>query len=263
MPSVEIAAVITHGGDGTERALLELRAIAASAGVELLEGDDDQRTPDIAIVLGGDGTMLRALARFLGTGVPVLGVNFGRVGFLTAIQADELGPGLARVFGGDFRTIELATVEVTVGEDRRVAVNDVVVAGGTLGRMIELSYAIGGEELGQQPCDGLICATPTGSTAYNLSNGGPVLVWGIDAMVLTFVAPHATHIRPLVVPRGSDVTITNQTTSFDATVLVDGHPVGSLGVGEAAVVHVGAEHSLLATLPEVTFFRRYGEAFGS
>jgi NAD+ kinase len=263
MPSLEVAAVITHGGDGTEGALLQLRAIAASAGVELLEGEDNERTPDIAIVLGGDGTMLRALARFLGTGVPVLGVNFGRVGFLTAIQADELGPGLARVFAGDFRTIELATVEVTVGEERRVAVNDVVVAGGTLGRMIELSYAIGGEELGQQPCDGLICATPTGSTAYNLSNGGPVLVWGIDAMVLTFVAPHATHIRPLVVPRGSDVTITNETTSFDATVLVDGHPVGSLGVGDAAVVRVGAEHSLLATLPEVTFFRRYGEAFGS
>ena len=72
-----------------------------------------------------------------------------------------------------------------------VAVNDVVIAGDTLGRMIELGYSIGGEELGQQPCDGLICATPTGSTAYNLSNGGPVLVWGLDAMVLTFVAPHA------------------------------------------------------------------------
>jgi NAD+ kinase len=185
------------------------------------------------------------------------------VGFLTAIQADDLESGVTRAFAGDYKTIELSTVEVTVGAERRVAVNDVVVAGGTLGRMIELSYAIGGEELGQQPCDGLICATPTGSTAYNLSNGGPVLVWGIDAMVLTFVAPHATHIRPLVVPRGSDVTIANETTSFDATVLVDGQPIGSLGVGEAAVVRVGGQPSLLATLPEVTFFRRYGATFGS
>jgi NAD+ kinase len=207
--------------------------------------------------------MLRALARFLGSGVPVLGVNYGRVGFLTAIQADELESGVARAFAGDLRTIELSTVDVTVGGQEWTAVNDVVVAGGTLGRMIELSYAIGGEELGQQPCDGLICATPTGSTAYNLSNGGPVLVWGIDAMVLTFVAPHAIHIRPLVVPRGSDVTITNETPSFDATVLVDGHAVGSLDVGEAAVVRVGRRHSLLATLPEVTFFRRYGATFGS
>jgi NAD+ kinase len=263
MPSVEKVAVVTHDGDGTEAALQQLRAIASAAGVELLESEADQAKPDLAIVLGGDGTMLRALARFLGTGVPVLGVNFGRVGFLTAIHADELEAGVRRVFAGDYKTIELSTVDVTVGGERHVAVNDVVVTSGTLGRMIELSYAIGGEDLGQQPCDGLICATPTGSTAYNLSNGGPVLVWGIDAMVLTFVAPHATHIRPLVVPRGSDVTITNQTTSFDATVLVDGQPVGGLGVGDAAVVRVGEQRSLLATLPEVTFFRRYGATFGS
>jgi NAD+ kinase len=263
MPSVEKVAVVTHDGDGTEAALQQLRAIASAAGVELLESEADQAKPDLAIVLGGDGTMLRALARFLGTGVPVLGVNFGRVGFLTAIHADELEAGVRRVFAGDYKTIELSTVDVTVGGERHVAVNDVVVTSGTLGRMIELSYAIGGEDLGQQPCDGLICATPTGSTAYNLSNGGPVLVWGIDAMVLTFVAPHATHIRPLVVPRGSDVTITNQTTSFDATVVVDGQPVGGLGVGDAAVVRVGEQRSLLATLPEVTFFRRYGATFGS
>jgi NAD+ kinase len=263
MPSVKRVAVVTHNGDGTGDALVRLRAVAAASGVELVEHGDDRVAPDLAIVLGGDGTMLRALARFLGSGVPVLGVNYGRVGFLTAIQADELESGVARAFAGDLRTIELSTVDVTVGGKEWTAVNDVVVAGGTLGRMIELSYAIGGEELGQQPCDGLICATPTGSTAYNLSNGGPVLVWGIDAMVLTFVAPHATHIRPLVVPRGSDVTITNETPSFDATVLVDGHAVGSLDVGEAAVVRVGRRHSLLATLPEVTFFRRYGATFGS
>ncbi len=263
MRSVKTAAVVSRGGDGTDDALARLRALAAVRSVELFERDDDERLPDVAIVLGGDGTMLRALARFLGSGVPVLGVNYGRVGFLTAIRADELETGLERVFQGDYKTIELSTVEVIVGDQQRMAVNDVVVAGGMLGRMIELSYAIGGEELGQQPCDGLICATPTGSTAYNLSNGGPVLVWGIDAMVLTFVAPHATHIRPLVVPRGTDVTITNETTSFDATVLVDGQPVGALGVGDSARVRVGEQHSLLATLPEVTFFRRYGATFGS
>jgi NAD+ kinase len=263
MPSVRTAAVVTHAGDDVTAALARLRALAAACKVELLEDEGDERAPDIAIVLGGDGTMLRALARFLDSGVPVLGVNYGRVGFLTAIRAAELESGLARVFAGDYRTIELSTVEVSVGDVQRVAVNDVVVAGDALGRMIELSYAIGGEELGLQPCDGLICATPTGSTAYNLSNGGPVLVWGIDAMVLTFVAPHSLHIRPLVVPRGSDVTITNTTTAFAATVLVDGHPIGRLAAGEQALVRIGGQRSLLATLPEVTFFRRYGATFGS
>ena len=85
------------------------------------------------------------------------------------------------------------------------ALNDAVITSGTIGRIVEVGYAIGGEDLGVQRCDGLIFATPQGSTAYNLSNGGPVLVWGLEAMVLTFVAPHTLHVRPLVVPSGADV----------------------------------------------------------
>jgi NAD+ kinase len=258
MPSVKRAAVVAIERDGADDALARLRAVAERKGVELVNGED----ADIAIVLGGDGTMLRALARFLGKGVPVIGVNYGRVGFLTAISADELESGLERVFDGEYETVELSTLEATVNGTTKVAVNDVVVAGGTLGRMVEIGYSIGGEALGHQPCDGLICATPTGSTAYNLSNGGPVLVWGLDAMVLTFVAPHALAIRPLVVPRGPDVTITNLTPDLNATVLVDGQPVGMLANGEQAVVKVGSQHSLLATLPEVTFFSRYAATFG-
>src|SRR4051794_7365512 len=258
MPRVERASVVTIEREGVEEAVARLRALAERSGVELTDGDD----ADIAIVLGGDGTMLRALGRFRGSGVPAVGVNYGRVGFLTAIPADDLEDGLQRVFAGDYRTIELSTLEVAVNGETRTAVNDVVVAGGTLGRMIEVGYAIGGEDLGSQPCDGLICATPAGSTAYNLSNGGPVLVWGLDAMVLTFVAPHAIHIRPLVVPRGPDVTITNLTDDMEATVLVDGQPVGPLATGEHALVRVGGQASLLATLPEVTFFTRYASTFG-
>jgi NAD+ kinase len=258
MPSVKRAAVVTIERDGVDDALVRLRAVAAGCGVTLVDSDD----ADLAIVLGGDGTMLRALARFLGSGVPVIGVNYGRVGFLTAIEGDELEAGMTRVFAGDYRTVELATLEVTVDGKTSVAINDVVVAGETLGRMIEVGYSIGGEELGSQPCDGLICATPAGSTAYNLSNGGPVLVWGIDAMVLTFVAPHALVIRPLVVPRGPDVTITNLTADLETSVLVDGQKVGTLATGAEAVVRVGRRPSVLATLPEVTFFRRYASTFG-
>ena len=258
MPSVKRAAVATIDRDGADEALARLRVVADQHGVELVDGDD----ADIAIVLGGDGTMLRALARFLGTGIPVIGVNYGRVGFLTAIHADDLEAGIARVFAGDYRCVELSTLEASVNGTTKVAINDVVVAGGTPGRMVEIGYSIGGEDLGHQPCDGLICATPTGSTAYNLSNGGPVLVWGLDALVLTFVAPHALVIRPLVVPRGPVVTIHNLTPDLDATVLVDGQPVGTLASGEEAVVRVGSQNSLLATLPEVTFFSRYAATFG-
>ncbi len=258
MPSVKRATIVTIERDGVGDALARVHGIAERSGVTIVDTDD----ADLAVVLGGDGTMLRALARFLGTGVPVIGVNYGRVGFLTAIAADELDAGLTRAFAGDYRTVELSTLEVTVDGETSVAINDVVVAGETLGRMIEVGYSIGGEDLGSQPCDGLICATPAGSTAYNLSNGGPVLVWGLDAMVLTFVAPHALVIRPLVVPRGPDATITNLSTDLETTVLVDGQQVGTLAAGAEATVRVGSRSSLLATLPEVTFFRRYAATFG-
>src|SRR3954454_23170504 len=257
LPSVESIALVVR--DGAEEAAERVRAIASAAGVAVVDG---AARPDLVLVLGGDGTMLQALAQYLGTGVPVLGVNYGRVGFLTAVAAADLEQGIRRRFAGEIETIPLATVEVQVGETRKVAVNDVVVAGETLGRMVELGYAVDGEELGVQPCDGLICATPTGSTAYNLSNGGPVLVWGLEAMVLTFVAPHALVIRPLVVPRGADVRVRNETDGTETAVLVDGQPIGKLANGEEAVIRVADQHTLLATLPEVTFFHRYAATFG-
>jgi NAD+ kinase len=257
MPSIERIAIVSHGRD-VEEPIARLRAVAESRGVEIVDGDE----VDLAVVIGGDGTMLRALTRFLGTGVPVIGVNYGRVGFLTAIPADQLESGLERVFRGEYNTIELSTLEAEVNGSKYAAVNDVVVAGDTIGRMVDLGYSIGGEDLGRQPCDALICATPTGSTAYNLSNGGPVLVWGLEAIALTFVAPHALVIRPLVVPRGPDVTITNVTSGRETAVLVDGLKVGTLATGEHTLVRIGDRPTVLATLPEVTFFTRYAATFG-
>ena len=252
--------MITHGVPKlVEPALERVRVLAARLGIELVEVGDD---PEIAIVLGGDGTMLRALTRFLGTHVPVLGVNYGRVGFLTAVEPESLERDLERVFGGEYLVVALPTIELTVGGETHCAVNDAVMTSGAIGRIVELGYAIGDEDLGVQRCDGLVCATPQGSTAYNLSNGGPVLVWGLDAMVLTFVAPHTLHVRPLVVPGGADVTITNRSNDVATEVIVDGRAVGRLEPGAAAGVRLGEQRSLLATLPEVTFFSRYAKTFG-
>jgi NAD+ kinase len=257
---IKKATVITHGHPVlVAQALERVRVLAARAGVELVDGDVE---PDIAIVLGGDGTMLRALKRFLGKDVPVLGVNFGRVGFLTAVAPESLERDIERVFSGDYRVVELPTIEVTLAGETHFAINDAVLTSGTIGRIIELGYAIGDEDLGVQRCDGLVCATPQGSTAYNLSNGGPVLVWGLEAMVLTFVAPHTLHVRPLVVPRGSDVTVSNRSIDVTTDVIVDGHAVGTLEPGDKAGVRLGERRSLLATLPEVTFFSRYASTFG-
>jgi NAD+ kinase len=274
--AVRRAALITHGKPETiGPALVRLEEVARRCGVELLipeeeaakhgrrNGRGNVAEADLAVVLGGDGTMLRALNRFLGTSVPVLGVNFGRVGFLASIEPAELETGLARAFAGEYSVVELPTLTAEVGGERRSAVNDVVATSSILGRMVELAWAIGGEDLGLQPCDGIICATPPGSTAYNLSNGGPVLVWGLDAMAITFIAPHSLAARPLVVPRSLDLTARNLTPDVAVTVIVDGHEFAELAPGDQVRVGIGEPRSLLATLPETTFFRRYHDTFAA
>ena len=274
--AVKRAAVITHGKpQAIGSSLARLANVARESGVELhMAADESEKhglepeavepaDVDIAVVLGGDGTMLRALARYLGTSVPVIGVNFGRVGFLASIERNQLESGLARVFAGEYRVEDVPTLDVEVGDERRVAVNDLVIASAVVGRMIQLEWAVGGEGLGRLACDGLVCATPSGSTGYNFSNGGPVLVWGLDAMAITFVAPHSLNARPLVVPRDDELIVWNRTPDVPATALVDGHRVGDLAPGGRAVARLGEQRSLLATLPEVTFFSRYSRTFAS
>ena len=273
---VRSAAVITHGrletiGDGLER----LHAVAAHNDVTLLfpkeerekhglpPADDDVKTADLVIVLGGDGTMLRALDRFMDSGIPVFGVNYGRVGFLTSVSAAELESGVERAFTGDYRLLELPTLEVEADGQRRAAINDIVLISSTHGRVVELNWKVGGEDYGNVACDGMVCSTAIGSTAYNLSNGGPVVVWGIDVISITFVAPHTLAARPLVVPRGQSLVAENVTADIPLSVLVDGYPLAELGFGERAEVTFGERRGLLALLPEVTFVRRFREIFPS
>jgi len=267
-------AVMTHGRpERIGPALERLEALAARLGVDLLlapeeldkhgrsDGGGPLEDADLAVVLGGDGTTLRALNRFLGTNVAVIGVNFGRVGFLSAMGEDELESGLERAFAGDYTVIELATLACEIGSVQRSAVNDVVAHSSTVGRMVEISWAVAGEELGQLACDGVVCCTPAGSTAYNLSAGGPVLVWGLEALAVTFVAPHSLQARPLVVPRGREVTVRNLTPDVPLAVTLDGHIFEELGTGDELRLRLAEPRARLASLPERSFFRRFRDTF--
>jgi NAD+ kinase len=257
---VETAAVVAHGRIDVRVPEQRVRTVAGSAGVRVL---DDPAEADLAVALGGDGTILRSLAKLLGGRTPVIGVNFGRVGFLASIEPDRLEQDLARVFAGEYTVVELPTLEAHLDGRDFVAVNDVVATSATLGRMVELAWAVNGEELGTVPCDGMICSTPSGSTAYNLSNGGPVLSRGLDAMAVTFIAPHSLHARPLVLPSGAELAVRNSTPDVEVAVLVDGHRVADMPPGGELAIELGRERSLLATLPETTFFGRYRETFTS
>lgn len=272
--TVQRAAVMTHGRRETIGPALErLETVARRLGVELVLPSEelakhDRSDPggelesaDLAVVLGGDGTMLRALNRFLDADVPVIGVNFGRVGFLSAIDAAQLEDGLARAFAGDYAVIELSTLLCEIGEERRAAVNDAVAHSSTVGRMVEIAWEVGGEELGTLACDGVVCCTPSGSTAYNLSAGGPVLVWGLEALAVTFVAPHSLNARPLVVPRGQEVVVRNLTPDVGLAVTLDGHVFSELRRDAEMRVRLDERRAKLATLPERTFFRRFRDTF--
>jgi NAD+ kinase len=251
--------VVMHGrpeliGDALER----LKSIAAAGGIEVTN-----ESPDLVVVLGGDGTILRAFQRYLGARVPVYGINFGRVGFLASSRPEDMERDLARVFDGDYLVYELPTVVARTGGQEVTAVNDVVATSAALGRMVELDWFVGDEAMGRVPCDGVICSTPSGSTAYNLSNGGPVLMWEIDAVAVTFVAPHSLHARPVVVPRSRRIEVVNVTPDVSLALLADGHRFAEVAPGGVITVGLGEQRSLLATLPEATFVTRYLQTFAS
>ncbi|HEY0389261.1 MAG TPA: NAD(+)/NADH kinase [Gaiellales bacterium] len=254
------ASVVLHGRpERVAGALTRLRAVAETSGVELVE----EGGVDIAIVLGGDGTTLRALRRYLGTGIPSLGVNFGRVGFLTSVDGAQLENGMARVFAGEYDITDLPTLHGDDGTRTLVAINDIVLTSGILGRMVILEWCVDGASMGEVGCDGAILATPTGSTAYNLSAGGPVVAWGTDAFVLSFASPHSLHARSMVLGRGHQVEVHNRSDDVPLQVIEDGHAMGQVPPGGRISVAMGDECAELARMAGTSFFGRYRETFSA
>ncbi|HVP02604.1 MAG TPA: NAD(+)/NADH kinase [Solirubrobacteraceae bacterium] len=215
----------------------------------------------LAIALGGDGTILRALRRYAGTSVPVFGVNFGEIGFLSTIERDEAHDGFERALTGDFDTLTLPAIAVAHPGGPHLAINDVAITRRPGERVAELAYAIGGEEVGRVRCDGLVVATPAGSTGYNLANGGPVLAWGVEGYVVSFIAPHSLTARALVVAP-EDVLAVHNRSHGAVDVSIDGRPAGGVGPGEAISVGFVREATDLALLPGSSFYRRLREKFG-
>jgi NAD+ kinase len=224
--------------------------------------DDPGDDVFLCIALGGDGTILTALRRYAGTGVPVFGVNYGEVGFLATIDPDGLQDDFDRAFSGEFDTIQLPTVSVGRPQGTWNALNDISVHRKAGLRVADLAYALAGEEIGRVRCDGLVVATPQGSTGYNLANGGPVLAWGVEGYVVSFIAPHSLTARALVVAPTDELTINNASREEPVEVHVDGRPTLELSPGEDIHVAFGLTHGTLAQLPGASFYHRLRERFG-
>lgn len=213
---------------------------------------------DCLLTMGGDGTLLRGARLLDGAATPIMGVNLGRVGFLTTASPQTLDWALDALSRGAFTTEARLTLESVIDEaggTRRVAelvLNDVVVHKGGVARVVRLRVGVDGEEVGQYSADGIVVATPTGSTAYSMSAGGPVVVPGVDAIVVTAICPHTLAVRPLVLPSTSVVTIEpippwtdTVQVSFDGQVGMEIPPGGKLLVRRAAdpvlLVRLGPE----------------------
>jgi NAD+ kinase len=232
----------------------------AADGIEVVDSLPHQT--DLCLVLGGDGSILYALRHFARSGVPIFGVNFGTVGFLAAVERDEAEEGMTRAFAGETETIDLPGLEVEVNGTPHVALNDVSFLRRPHERVAELSYRIAGEEVGHVRCDGLVAATPVGSTGYNLANQGPILAWGVKGYVVSYVAPHSLTARALVVAPGDVLHVGNAGAGEAVDVAIDGAPAGILESGGAVEVGFVDAVGRLAQLPGTSFYQRIREKFG-
>ena len=235
---------------------------AAAEGIEVVASDKPR--PDICLVLGGDGSILHALRRFARTGVPVFGVNFGTVGFLAAVERGRSrGGASAARWPARSRRSSCRGSRSSSTAPAGIGLNDVTLTRRPHDRVAELSYRIAGEEVGHVRCDGLVAATPAGSTGYNLANQGPILAWGVKGYVVSYISPHSLTARALVVAPGDVLHVGNAAGREPVEVAIDGDLARrprrrGRRWRSASSTSVGR----LAQLPGTSFYQRIREKFG-
>jgi NAD+ kinase len=209
---------------------------------------------DLVVVLGGDGTLLSVARNYAG-GPPVLGVNLGRLGFLTEVPREELYPALLEILAGRFEIEPRSLLDVELVRDGEVprryrALNDAVIAKSALSRIIDLRLSVDGRFVSRYRSDGLVVSTPTGSTAYNLSAGGPILHPRLAVAVLTPICPHTLTLRPLVVPDASAIEIALESPTESVFLTIDGQEGVELAGGDRVRATRAAEEVRLLRTPE-------------
>lgn len=277
---IQVGVVGHPGYAGLPQLLQRLRELAGSLNMrlffeqglhDLADGADlmtDPAVADVILTLGGDGTLLRA-ARFLaGHPAPILGVNLGRLGFLTSCGGDEMEPALTRLAKGDYqaemRMALDAAVHDTNGEERArlFALNDIVLHKGGFARMLSVSISADGSPVARFSADGVCVSTPTGSTGYSLSAGGPVVFPTLESIILAPISPHTLTLRPMVLP--ASMTISLQATDSPSELLVtaDGQVGTTFAPGETLMVRRADRPVLIVRFPGTTFFARLSHKLG-
>lgn len=223
---------------------------------------------DALLTLGGDGTLLRGARLVSSHQVPILGINMGRLGFLTCCPADQLTAALEHLATKDYQTETrmalIATVEGVSGKVRHTwfALNDIVVHKGGVARIVSLRVGVNGEPIATYSADGVVISTPTGSTAYSLSAGGPVVFPTLESILITPVSPHTLAIRPLLLPSSSEVTVQPEDGPVDILVTVDGQEGTTFARGETLRVRRAEQGIRIIRLPSSSFFSTLRKKLG-
>ena len=236
-----------------------LASLIESHGGSVVESSDV--TPDMVLAVGGDGTMLGAVYRAVNWDVPVLGFNLGTLGFLTEAEPEDVERVVGRLFSGDYAVNDRLTVSATAAGKTVDGVNDVVVEKIDSTRLVNLEVVIDGSAFATYRADGLIIATPTGSTAYSFSAGGPIVDPAVDALVLTPVAAHSLFDRPIVLPADAEITVTVRR-DRPVRVNVDKEVLGHIGDGDQVSIGRGSRPARFVTFGTTRFPGLVRDKFG-
>jgi len=261
-----IAAVARLGPALGYEPVFEAGLVGAPAGAEAL--DESAPRIDAMLTLGGDGTLLRGARLIEGMPVPILGVNLGRLGFLTTSGPEELEWSLARLASGEYaveRRMALVGHAIAASgevQQRSFALNDLVLHKAGVARMHRFKVMVDGEMIGAYAADGIICSTPTGSTAYSLSCGGPIIVPTVESIMITAISPHALAIRPLVVPPGARVELRTDDDPEPLLVTADGQIGATLTGGGCLEVRRAEQPVLIVRFAATSFFNRLRRKLG-
>lgn len=240
------------------------------AGVAGMSREALAEKTDLILVLGGDGTLLAVARALRGHSIPILGVNLGGLGFLTSVTLDELYPVLEQVIAGNYRTSDRMTLQATISRDGHVAgphfaLNDAVVNKSAMARMLDFDVYVDKNHVGRYRADGLIVATPTGSTAYSLAAGGPIVHPDMDVLVVTPICPHMLTNRPLVVPGASEVGVDFSAAEEPVYLTLDGQTGAQLGLNHRVTITKAESKVRLVRPRDKTYFEvlrsklRWGE----
>jgi len=214
---------------------------------------------ELIILIGGDGTFLSVAESAVHAGIPIAGFNLGTLGFLTELKKESLSPSIRKLIHGNFRVSERKLVEVDSGGEISMSLNDVVFSKGDIARIIKLKLEIDDVEVSEIRADGLIISTPTGSTAYSLSAGGPILAPEVNGVVITPICPHSLTFRPFVVPDSSEIKVTLSSDSDNVVITLDGQKVIPMNPKDAVCVRRGKEKLKMVISDELNYFRLLSE----